>query len=205
MRSDRALLAALLLAACTEEPKAEAPSASRGRFEGVKAPSRAAAAASGFCDVTFPAEGEGARRYEAPPSKAPPAGKAPDDAARGWRWVNVWATWCEPCKDEMPLLGRWHDAAAAEGFGFELELLSIDAPEAGPALAKAIEKGLPAPVRWLRSEEDFPAYLTALGVGQGAAIPIHALVDPGGMLRCVRVGAIHDRDYGAVKGMLQAR
>ena len=41
-----------------------------------------------------------------------------------------------------------------------------------------------------------------LGVDAGAALPVHALVDPAGALRCVRVGAIHDRDYGAVKALL---
>jgi cytochrome c biogenesis protein CcmG, thiol:disulfide interchange protein DsbE len=23
--------------------------------------------------------------------------------------MNVWASWCDPCKDESPLLQRWHE------------------------------------------------------------------------------------------------
>jgi hypothetical protein len=36
-------------------------------------------------------------------------------------------------------------------------------------------------------------------------IPVHALVDASGWLRCVRVGAIHEQDYAAVKGLLARR
>ena len=31
--------------------------------------------------------------------------------------VNLWATWCKPCIEEMDLLGRWGKSLAAEGKG----------------------------------------------------------------------------------------
>jgi hypothetical protein len=31
---------------------------------------------------------------------------------------------------------------------------------------------------------------------------VHALVDPTGALRCVRVGSIHEQDYGAARDLI---
>lgn len=192
-----------LVAGCNEdEPKRTVAS----RFEAVKAAPSPGAAAGGFCEKTFPASGDGARRYVAPPLRELPAGTkvAKAEVEGGWTWVNVWATWCEPCRDEMGLLGRWKDTLAREGSPFRLELLSADAPDGGAELKTTIGRGLPGPVTWIRSEEDFGPFLDSLGVGRDAALPIHALVDGRGNLRCVRVGAIHDRDYPVVKGLLSA-
>lgn len=38
--------------------------------------------------------------------------------------LNVWATWCSPCREEMPTLDRRQ--AALSGPNFELVTLSID-------------------------------------------------------------------------------
>ena len=29
--------------------------------------------------------------------------------------VNVWASWCEPCRDELPLIEKAHKMLSAEG------------------------------------------------------------------------------------------
>ena len=45
--------------------------------------------------------------------------------------VNVWASWCEPCRDELPLLERTHKRLAREGG----TVLGIDVKEnSGAAL-----------------------------------------------------------------------
>jgi thiol-disulfide isomerase/thioredoxin len=44
---------------------------------------------------------------------------------RGKRVVlNLWATWCAPCREEMPALDRLH--AALRGSGVEVVALSVD-------------------------------------------------------------------------------
>ncbi len=194
MRSERALLvAALLLGACDEKKTDEAAPA---RFEGVK---KQATQDDHFCEKSYPAEGSGARKFTMPPTR--PFGEA-TKAAPGWKWLNIWATWCTPCVEEMALLGRWRDGLSREGVPVAFELVSVDDADAAGALAGARAKGLPGAVRWLRSQDDLPPLLDALGVDRGAAIPIHALVDPAGRLRCVRVGAIHEQDWAAVKAIV---
>ena len=189
------LLAALTLAGCDEKATGPVPS----RFASVKKSTQASAAA--FCDKSYPASGETAKRF-VPAATRPFGATTVWEKAKGWTWVNVWATWCKPCVEEMGVLNRWRDAISREGLPLSFELLSIDETAAQPALEEWNGKNLPGPIRWVRSEEDFGPFLDALGVDRNAAIPIHVLVDPKGMVRCVRVGAIHEQNYGAVRDLI---
>ena len=40
--------------------------------------------------------------------------------------VNIWATWCGPCKEEMPSMQRLYETIGSEDF--EILAVSIDAP-----------------------------------------------------------------------------
>ncbi|MDH3206597.1 MAG: TlpA family protein disulfide reductase [Gemmatimonadota bacterium] len=40
--------------------------------------------------------------------------------------VNIWATWCLPCREEMPSMERLYEAF--EGEDFEIFAVSVDAP-----------------------------------------------------------------------------
>jgi len=40
--------------------------------------------------------------------------------------LNVWATWCGPCREEMPSMQRLYDRFSREDF--EIAAISIDAP-----------------------------------------------------------------------------
>ena len=187
---------AWLLTACPADSQEKPPP----RFVGVQAQGGEQAARS-FCERSLPGDGAQAVTFTNPPERPIPGTKAPTLPAKAWRWINLWATWCEPCMEEIPLLGRWEQSLKKDGIPFALELWSADDDE--PALLKAMRsRKLPGQVRWMRSSDDLTPFLEGLQVAQGAALPIHVLVDTAGKLRCVRVGAVHEGDYGAIKAML---
>ncbi len=41
--------------------------------------------------------------------------------------VNVWATWCPPCREEMPSMERFYESMKDKG-DFEILAVSVDAP-----------------------------------------------------------------------------
>ncbi len=192
---------------CEQKGKSAKKQATGSRIAAVKPAKKKGAVndPSGFCEKAYPSEGAQARTFAWPALRPLPGeteAKAPKMDKR-WTWVNLWATWCEPCMEEMDLLGRWTRSLAADGPGMDLQLMTIDATSAEEALRKQIDIGLPGPTTWIRDENAFPPFLEHLGLDPAAAIPIHALVDPAGQLRCVRVGAISALDFASVKHILR--
>jgi cytochrome c biogenesis protein CcmG/thiol:disulfide interchange protein DsbE len=94
--------------------------------------------------------------------------------------LNVWASWCEPCKTEMPLLQRTHERIASQG-GLVLGVDVQDATE------RALE--------FLREEEiEFPSlrdrdrdYVRELGV---SAYPETFLIDRRGRIAALKRGPV---------------
>jgi len=152
-----------------------------------------------FCDKSWPGTGA-VQPWGGGPARKP-ASKVEAGSQQGWRWINFWATWCAPCLEEMPMLGRWRDALQKEGVPFDLELWSVDEDEA--KLRERVREGLPAPVTWVESPEALSAFLGKLGLNPDSMLPVQMLVDPKDNLRCVRVGAVHDNDWGTVKKLIR--
>lgn len=188
----------LLALGCSDAPKKAPPPTTGGRTAAVQAPTKAGKA---FCEQTW---GPGERKFARPTELPLPDGLTRTAQTGAWTWVNLWATWCVPCIEEMGLLGKWRSAMEREGQPFRLELWTVDAVADADELKARIEKGLPGPVHWLAPDALNP-FFGHLGVPAGTPIPIHALVDPTGHLRCLRVGAIHGRDYGQIKQLMSTR
>lgn len=87
--------------------------------------------------------------------------------------VNFWATWCKPCREEMPALEAFYRAHRAEG----LEVIAISIEETGD-----IDK-----VRTAMKNFSFPAALASSAQAQGYGrlwrIPITFIIDRRGVLR----------------------
>lgn len=205
----RVFAAAVLLSVvgCEAAPAADEPKPSRFNAA-TKKNGPSDKAARSFCEQTF-AGGESGIAWTAPAERAlpapqtftrPAAGAAAKNA--GWKWVNLWATWCRPCVEELALLDRWQSALEKDGLPISIELYSVDDGEAD--LANWLKKHpMPGTVRWLEGgAAGLPAVLATMQVPTNSPIPVHALVDGNNKLRCVRVGAVHDEDYAAIKAII---
>jgi peroxiredoxin len=116
------------------------------------------------------------RERSAPPFELPRAegGRASLDEQRG-RVVllNFWATWCPPCRAELPALQALHRSLAAEGLS--VLAVSVDAGP-GDAVARfAAGRGLDFPVLLDPGEEVARRY----GVG---AYPTSVVIDRRGRI-----------------------
>lgn len=149
-----------------------------------------------FCDVSAP-EGEG------PPLSLPHT-EGPALPSEGWRWINVWATWCHPCLEEMPVLRGWPARLAADGAPVTLSFLSVDATADALTTYREANADAPESAR-LDDPGGLPALIAALGLDAGATIPIHVLVDPSGHVRCARTGSIAERDYETLRDIVRGR
>lgn len=100
--------------------------------------------------------------------------------------LNVWATWCEPCKKELPELGRLHQAHAADGF--TVVAVATDAQRNAVKVRRmAADYGLPFPVIHDAKNEVMKAF-------EVVGFPTTVLIGRDGTLRWRRDGMIMDDD-----------
>ena len=87
-------------------------------------------------DELFPVGiGSDAPRFEAATLAGAPATKSLDDYEGDVVLLNIWATWCLPCRQEMPSLQRLHEALGDSGL--RIVAVSIDRE---PGSEKAIRE-----------------------------------------------------------------
>jgi len=147
------------------------------RLRGAVALALLAVAAGAFADEPAPELGRRAPDFTLPDL----AGKRVRLAdSRGQKAVllNFWATWCAPCREEMPTLEKlWQERRAS------LEVLGVNLDTVGVARVRAFvrELGLTFPI--LLDPE--------LAVGRRyrvRALPVSFIVDRGGVIRHREIG-----------------
>ncbi|NTV13499.1 MAG: TlpA family protein disulfide reductase [Desulfobulbaceae bacterium] len=113
-----------------------------------------------------------------------------DTRGRAWRlselkgkvvFVNFWATWCPPCRAEMPSMQELVQVVPPEKFQM-LAILSNDQPEVAEKLTASI--GFTSPI--LLDPENRAA--TAYGI---TGVPETYIVDKDGVLREIIIGGMH--------------
>lgn len=124
------------------------------------------------------------------------ASSFPDAAGRIWRlsqWqgrplvCNFWATWCEPCREEMPLL----DAAQTKFAVKQLQIVGIAVDNAKNVSDYAAKAGFQFPL--LVGQLEAVDLMRELGNTAGA-LPFTVLLDARGRLRRRKLGAYSAAD-----------
>lgn len=210
-------LAVVLLLACD----ASKSSTTRGRSETIAvadgmaaaptpsesasvAAQHAAAPTRKLCDaeVAQPSKGKLPKTTFTPiaaPDSTPPAAQIPTGTGR-WTWINFFAAWCGPCKEEMPRLRDFQRRLAAN---LDVSFVSVDDDER--QLRQFLGGQPPAGVRaalWLQ-EKPRESWLSALKMKNPPDLPAHVLVDPAGKVRCIVNGAVEESDFASIASIVK--
>lgn len=95
--------------------------------------------------------------------------------------VNAWATWCAPCREEIPLLSRLRAEYRERG----LEIIGAAVDE--PAAVRGYREQLPIPYPLLVVRGDATGWLRDLGSASGA-LPFSVLQDRHGEVLATKTG-----------------
>ena len=137
-------------------------------------------------------------------SGAPTLPDGPRVGQGAWTWLNFWAAWCVPCREEIPRLKRWAKELAASG-RFRLSFISLDddARQLMQFLEGQPEGGLRQSY-WIEEGDQRQEWFAALALDPDPELPLHILVDPKGLARCVVNGAVEDGDLPALRKIVGA-
>jgi thiol-disulfide isomerase/thioredoxin len=202
-------LACVLVAASCDAPSKPA---SGGRSEQVVASGTFAVSTSAVAssDHPPPATPRGALCTRSSETRAVPkspaafvdaTGAVSDRAQAAWdgkraRWVSFFASWCGPCKEEIPRIRRFAQRLESDGIPVDVEYVSIDDDlrQLTAFLAQEPQDGIKSAF-WLKDGPIRNAWLASLKLTSEPPLPEHGLFDGKGKLRCWVSGAIDERDY----------
>jgi cytochrome c biogenesis protein CcmG/thiol:disulfide interchange protein DsbE len=107
--------------------------------------------------------------------------------------LNVWATWCEPCRIEMPSIQRLHDTLGKEG----LKIVTVSIDQADSGTVKAFQREFGLTFTMLQDQSR-----AIEGIYQTTGVPESFVIDRDG--RIVRkINGAHEWDSPADKEMFR--
>lgn len=99
--------------------------------------------------------------------------------------LNVWASWCVPCRSEAPLLLR-----ASERFEGEVRMIGLNVRDTPGGAAAFIDEFFPdAPIEHLAD----PSGFIPVELGASRGVPLTLFFRPGGELSFLKHGVIDER------------
>lgn len=109
--------------------------------------------------------------------------------------VNFWATWCEPCRREIPMLKAFHDDHPG------ITVLGIAVEQPDPVRAYAEEAQFNYPV--LIGQQSGLDAASAFGV-ELYAMPVTIFTDAAGGMLGARIGEVHAEHLEEYRAVLEA-
>ena len=109
--------------------------------------------------------------------------------------VNFWATWCVPCREEMPQFVKAQQELG--GRGVQFVGIAIDQPDKIDAFAKELNLNYPALVGGYGALELSKAMGNWLG-----ALPFTVIVDRTGRVAHTQLGPLKDADMRSILSQL---
>jgi thiol-disulfide isomerase/thioredoxin len=97
--------------------------------------------------------------------------------------LNFWATWCQPCREEMPMLAKAQRAHAAQGL--QIVGIAMEQPQSAAAFLKHLDVGYPS----LVGIDADPVPTTTFGDTAGY-LPYSVLVGRDGRIIETRLGPL---------------
>ncbi|MFT3848068.1 MAG: TlpA disulfide reductase family protein [Propionivibrio sp.] len=104
--------------------------------------------------------------------------------------INFWATWCPPCREEMPILSRLQAKYAANGV--QIVGIALDTAPNVTKFAAAHPPGYP-----LLTGDASTSELSRLLGNMQLALPYTVVFDRGGAARMTHLGRISEADLDA--------
>ena len=212
------LLAGATLLACESDPDkrssvtAERSQAVQGAATPTPSPTPAAPSAAtkpasakaprALCGGRLDSDGKPAPKKSLSRRAAAGESEPPELTLRGgYTWVNFWAAWCVPCREEIPRLLGWQKQLAGKNFRVAFVSLDDDERQLEKFLGEQPQGGLRA-TYWLKEGKEREDWLLGAGVSPDPELPVHLLVDDKGKVRCRVQGAVEDADFASLERLL---
>jgi thiol-disulfide isomerase/thioredoxin len=102
--------------------------------------------------------------------------------------VDFWATWCGPCREEMPKLETMYRMYGQRAF--DLVTVSINYPDERPGVLKVLAAEHASSTNRILGSTDIYGELAAFDPTWGAGVPYTELILPGGQIAYRRQGTV---------------